>query len=133
MCPANSQHTVSVSCSNLGLDIPFCLSYILCLYANSTCEHEQTAKSQGGKMGLSDSTPSLLSFSVSLSPPPPTIESGCQAAHRSRCHGDRSCLCFVPQASLNAVFLRGRTRVKEEWREKKPITCIGEMSLCELI
>lgn len=60
---------VSVSRSNLGLDVLFCLSYILCLYANSTCEYEQTAKSQGGKMGLSDSTPSLLSFSVSLATP----------------------------------------------------------------
>lgn len=30
---------------------------------------------------------------------PQPIESGCQAAHRSRCHGDRSCLCSVPEAS----------------------------------
>lgn len=71
-CPANFQHTVSVSRSNLGLDIVFCLSHILCVYANSTCEHEQTAKPQGVKMGLSDSTPSLfssLSFCLSRQPP----------------------------------------------------------------
>ncbi len=75
----------------------------------------------GGGGGLSDSPPSLLSLSVSLSPPPLTIESGCQAAHRSRCHGDRSCLCSVPQASRNTVFLRGRTSQRGMEREKKPI------------
>lgn len=135
MCPANSLHTVSVSCSNLGPDIPFCLSYFLCLYANSTCEHEQTTKSQGGKMGLSDSTPSLLSslfFCLSLATPSHNSLGVRQLTEAVVMVTGPVCVPSLRHLGM-LYFWEVERESKRNGERRNQYTCIGEMSLCELI